>query len=123
MSAYIMDTISRIGAGLQAKDGDKARDRFWELYENDTAFLSKDLDSAEWLALLLPEEIETLKNLQCTRIRELRAAAFAAEFDGLAAGVMWDGDDDTKAKEKRAEIKNRYPWPGSYRLKDTEIQK
>lgn len=115
MSAYIMDTISRIGSGLQAKDGEKARDRFWELYENDTAFLSKDLDSAEWVNLLDKDQLDTLKILQCEQIRSLRTQAYTQEADGLFFGAQGDGDSLNAWQAKREEIKARYAWPGTYR--------
>lgn len=85
----------------------------------ETTFLGRDMDSdADMLALaaVIPAaSFASLKNYQCEQIRALRAAAYQTEADGLFFGHEGDGDSRDTWLSKRAEIKARYPWPGTYR--------
>ena len=86
---------------------------------DEAAFLAMDMESdprALAVSALVPiETFVAVKNCQCERIRALRAAAYQAEADGLFFGHEGDGDSRDTWLNKRAEIKTRYPWPGTYR--------
>lgn len=109
------DIVTGILVRVPTENYESVRDALWKLHVTEQNFLAQDLDTAEILSLLDADDVRVLKALQSKRIRELRTAAYATEFDGLAAGVVWDGDDREPAESKRREIKERYPWPGNYR--------
>lgn len=63
-----------------------------------------------------PEDrLQAAQSWQCKLIRQLRAEAYKLEADGMFFGSEADGDAKQAWLDKRAEIKARYPYPGSYR--------
>lgn len=82
-----------------------------KLPDNEADFLATDLDTIDFPKTL----IELLKTFQCSRIRDLRAAAYHTESDSLYMAYVADGDGKETWLIKREEIKKRYPWPGAYR--------
>jgi len=78
----------------------------------DDGILAIDLDTTTGLS---KEQLSALKQWQCSKIAAFRAEAYKVEADGLFFGSEADGDNKQAWLDKRAEIKARYPWPGSYR--------
>jgi hypothetical protein len=82
-------------------------------------FLALDIEGAGMgksiCAMATASRSAALKALQCSEIRRLRSAAYKEETDELFFGSEADGDNRNAWLAKRAEIKARFPWPGTYR--------
>ena len=91
------------------------------LGQSDIYFLMNMPEGDAWLSLNLDayditDDIKSkLKTIQCNKIRISRSELYKSDADGLFFGSRADGDDSEEWLAKRAEIKAKFPWPGSYR--------
>lgn len=97
--------------------------RLWQLVQSHIPdhyvdFITLDLDTLASV-FTVSAELTKIKNYQCSMISELRKRAYIeAGTDGLMAQYLADEITKQEWEAARDAAKNRYPWPGSYRLEE-----
>lgn len=90
------------------------------LFEVESEFIKIDLASddprvTEFKSLMTEAEFVGVMRYQCSKIRELRRAAYKEIADPLYMAHVADGDSLVLFRAARESIKAMYPWPGEYR--------